>query len=127
MLEETAKALAKGKNFAVLATLLPSGQPQAQVVWLDADDDYVLIGTDTRRQKFRNIERDPRVTVTIIDAENPYHYAEVRGRVVDMIKGPEAQSSVDELSHKYLGHPFSGEAIGEFVILKIESDRSWIQ
>jgi PPOX class probable F420-dependent enzyme len=127
MLDETAKTLAKDKNFAVLTTLMPSGHPQTQVMWVDANDDHVLINTEVHRQKFHNIERDPRVTVTIIDAANPYHYAEVRGRVVETVRGPAARSHIDELSEKYIGKPYQGEIKSERVILKIEPERSRAQ
>jgi PPOX class probable F420-dependent enzyme len=127
MLDEIAKTLAKDKNFAVLTTLLPSGQPQSQVMWVDADDDYLLINTEAHRQKFHNIERDPRVTVTIIDASNPYHYAEVRGRVIEVVRGDAARSHIDELSQKYTGGPYKPEIVSERVILKIASDRSRAQ
>src|SRR5580698_6410182 len=111
MLNDEIKALAKAKNVAVLTTLMPDGQPQSQVMWVDADDDHVLINTEVHRQKFRNVERDPRVTVTIIDAETAYHYAEVRGRVVETVRGPEARAHIDELSQKYMGVPYRGDIV----------------
>ena len=81
MLDDTAKTLAQAKNFAALTTLFPDGQPQTQMMWVDADDEHILINTEVHRAKYKNIERDPRVTVVVFDADNPYHYAEVRGRV----------------------------------------------
>jgi len=127
MLDETAKLLAQDKNFAVFTTLMASGHPQSQVMWVDADEDFVIINTEVHRQKFRNIERDPRVTVTIIDGSNPYHYAEVRGRVVDTVRGPEARAHIDALSQKYMGAPYGGEIVSERVILKIVPERSRTQ
>ena len=59
------KALATGKNFAALTTMLPSGQPQTQIMWVDADDEHVLINTELHRAKFRAMESDPNVTVII--------------------------------------------------------------
>jgi PPOX class probable F420-dependent enzyme len=123
MLDDTAKALAQGKNFAAFTTLLPGGQPQTQVMWVDADDEHVLINTEVHRQKFKNIERDPRVTVTIIDADNPYHYAEVRGEVVEKLLGTTARDHIDHLSEKYLGHPYATTIQSERVILKIAPTR----
>jgi PPOX class probable F420-dependent enzyme len=82
--------LARGKNFAALTTLLPDGHPQTQVMWVDADDDHLLINTEVHRQKFKNVERDPRVTLTIWDMEDPYRFVEVRGEVVGEVKGPES-------------------------------------
>jgi len=62
------------------------------------------------------------VTVAVFDAANPYHYAEVRGRVVEEVRGDAARSHIDELSQKYMGTPY-GQPIGsERVILKIAPD-----
>lgn len=123
MLDDTAKALAQGRNIAAFTTLLPGGQPQTQVMWVDADDEHVLINTEVHRQKFKNIERDPRVTVTIIDAENPYHYAEVRGEVVEKVLGATAREHIDRLSEKYVGVPYATPIQSERVLLKIAPSR----
>ena len=72
MLEEGVRRLAKGKNFAAFTTLLPDGQPMTHVMWVDCDDEHVLINTERHRQKAKNIRRDPRVTVTIWDQAEPY-------------------------------------------------------
>ena len=117
-------ALATTKNFAALTTLMPDGQPQTQIMWVHADDDHVLINTEVGRQKFRNVQRDPRVTVTVFDGKNPYRYVEARGRVVESVDGDAARADIDELSQKYLGTPYGG-AIGPGgrVILRIEVDK----
>lgn len=121
MIDDTVKQLAQQPNFATLSTLMPDGQPQTQVMWVDADDDHVLINTEVGRQKWRNVERDPRVTVTVIDRENPYHYAEVRGRVVEVVRGDEARAHIDRLSNKYFGRDYDPAMIKtERVILRIE-------
>ncbi len=123
MLDDTVKALAKGKNFAALTTLLPDGQPQTQIMWVDADEEHVLINTEVHRQKFKNVTRDPRATVTIIDSGNPYHYAEVRGRVVETVRGEQARAHIDDLSQKYNGTPYQNPITSERVILKIAPAR----
>lgn len=113
-------ALAQGKNFATLTTMLPSGYPMTHVMWVDADEEHVLINTEIHRAKYKNIKRDPRVSVTIIDAGNPYKYAEVRGDVVEEIRGQEARDDIDRLSRKYNGTDYDPSAItSERVILKI--------
>ncbi len=123
MLDPKVKALATDANFAVLTTLMPDGQPQTQMMWVHADDEHVLINTEVHRQKFKNVERDPRVTVMVIDRENPYSYAEVRGRVVETVRGDEARADIDALSQKYLGQPYGTQIQSERVILKITPDR----
>ena len=62
--------LAAGKNFAVLTTLMADGSAQTHVMWVDTDGEHLLMNTERHRQKFRNIEHDPRVTVTLIDRRN---------------------------------------------------------
>ena len=127
MLDPKVKALATDANFAVLTTLMPDGQPQTQMMWVHADDEHVLINTEVHRQKFKNVERDPRVTVMVIDRENPYSYAEVRGRVVETVRGDEARADIDALSQKYLGQPYGTEIQSERVILKIAPDRQHLR
>ena len=120
MLDETLRRLAtEGKNIASVTTLLRDGTPQTTPMWVDADDDHLLLNTEVHRQKFKNIERDPRVTVTIWDASNPYEYAELRGRVVDTVRGPEARSHIDQLSQKYNGTDYPNPIQSERVILKV--------
>jgi PPOX class probable F420-dependent enzyme len=123
MLDQTVRDLASGPNFAAFTTLMPSGHPQTHVMWVGCDDDHVLINTEVHRQKYRNVTADPRVTVTIIDAGNPYHYAEVRGRVVGTITGERARAHIDELSMKYRGAPYAAAIKSERVVLQIEPER----
>ena len=119
--------LARGQNFAALTTLLPGGHPQTQVMWVDANGQHLLINTEVHRQKFRNVERDPRVTVTIWDKEDPYRFVEVRGEVVEKVKGQEAKDHIDELSQKYRGKPYQPRIQSERVVLRIAPSRQVIR
>lgn len=120
--------LARGRNFATLSVLLSSGQPMTHVMWVDADDEHVLINTEIHRAKFRAVERDPRVTVTIWELEDPYHYAEVRGRVVEIVRGPVAREHIDALSRKYRGRDYDQASItSERVLLRIAPDRQQVR
>lgn len=123
MLDPKARTLAEGANFAVLTTVLPDGQPQSHVMWVGTDGEHLLINTEVHRQKFRNVERDPRVTVTVIDADDFYSFVEVRGEVVDTVRGPDARAHIDELSRKYLGKDYPNPITSERVILKIRPTR----
>ena len=87
------KTFASGKNFAALTTMGADGQPSTHMMWVDADDDHLIINTEVHRQKFKNLTRDPRATVTVIDVENPYRYIEARGHVVGTIGGDEARGT----------------------------------
>ena len=119
--------LARGQNFAAITTLLPGGHPQTQVMWVDADGDHLLVNTEVHRQKFRNVERDPRVTLMIWDKEDPYCFIEVRGEVVEKVRGPEARKHIDELSKKYRGLPYQTPIRSERVVLRIAPLRQVIR
>lgn len=122
------KALAQAKNFAAFTTLLPGGQPMTHVMWVDADDEHILINSELGRQKVTNVTKDPRVTVTVIDSTNPYRYAEVRGVVVEQVTGPRAWAHIDELSQKYHAKPYDPNAIKtERVILVIDPRRQLVR
>ena len=115
--------LATAANFAAFTTLMADGQPQTQLMWVHASDDHLLINTEVGRQKFRNVERDPRVTVTVFDPAAPYRYVEARGRVTGTVGGDEARRQIDELSHKYTGGPYANPIGSDRVILQITPDR----
>jgi PPOX class probable F420-dependent enzyme len=119
-LDPRARELAQAPNFATISVILRSGRPMTHVMWVDADEDHVLINTEAHRAKFRAVERDPRVTVTIWQRDDPYTYAEVRRRVVATIRGQEARAHIDSLSRKYRGKDYDDSAItSERVILRI--------
>ena len=127
-LHPTVLELARERNFAALTTMLPDGHPQTQVMWVDADDQHILINTEVHRQKFRNVERDPRVTVTIWDKEDPYRFVEVRGEVVEKVTGPEARKHIDKLSQKYRGRPYQQSRIrSERAVLRISPSRQVVR
>ena len=87
---------------------------------IDAQGDELLVNTEVHRAKFKAVERDPRVTLAIWDATNPYTFAEVRWRVVRTTLGPEARAHIDALSRKYRGHDYDGSIItSERVIVHI--------
>jgi PPOX class probable F420-dependent enzyme len=123
-LDDDAVRLAKGKNFATVATLMPDGRPQALLTWVDTDGDHLLVNTEPQRQRARNVARDPRVTLLIRDENDPWDWVEVRGRVVDTVDGQEARDHIDELSRKYLGKDYANP-IGPQgrVILRVAPDK----
>lgn len=124
MLDPEIRKLAEGPNFAFLATLDDSGKPAGHAMWVDADGDHLVVNTEVERAKFRYVNRDPHVSVTIIDRDNPYHSVEVRGRVSETITGREAREHIDRLSYKYNNSPYDDAWISsERVILKIKPER----
>jgi PPOX class probable F420-dependent enzyme len=94
--------LFKKKAFAHLATLMPGGQPQVTPVWVDYDGRHIMINTAQGRQKDKNLQRDGRVALSILDPDNPYRYLEVRGHIAERsVKG--ADEHIDAMAKKYLG------------------------
>lgn len=93
----------EGRSFACLTTLGPDGAPMTNPVWIDSDGQYLLVNTEVHRQKYRNVERDPRVTVLIVGESSPIDYVEVRGELADVVLGPEARAHIDAMAKKYLG------------------------
>lgn len=123
-LDPEVRALAQDEpNFATITTLFEDGSPQTQVMWVGADDDHVLINTEVHRAKYRNVQGDARVVVTIWDRESPYRYAEVRGRVVGEVRGQPARDHIDALSRRYRGADYGTQIQSERVILQIAPDR----
>jgi PPOX class probable F420-dependent enzyme len=79
-LNDEIRRLLDGRHFAVLATINPDGGPQTSAMWVGRDGDDVLFSTLAGRRKHRNLLRDPRASVTILDSDDPYNYVELRGR-----------------------------------------------
>jgi len=114
--------LARGANLASLTTLMPGGAPVASVVWVDADEagDRLLVNTERHRLKYRNVLRDPRVHLLVVDHADDGHYASVRGVVDDHVFGQPALDHIDRLAKKYTGTRFDDTRIvSERVILSV--------
>lgn len=96
------------KAFAHLATLNPDGTPQVTPVWVDYDGTHIRFNTAKGRVKEKNLRRNPRVALALMDPDNPYRYLRVSGRVTDVIEQG-ADQHIDALAKKYLGkdkYPF---------------------
>lgn len=99
-LNDKQKELLASKNVGHLATINPDGSAQVTPVWFEYDGEHLIFNSEQKRLKSRNLARDPRVTLTITDAANPYQYVELRGRVVDA--SPD-ETAIDRLAKKYIG------------------------
>ncbi|MEP7023160.1 MAG: PPOX class F420-dependent oxidoreductase, partial [Actinomycetota bacterium] len=107
-------------NFATVATVQPGGEPQTSVVWVRRDGDDVLFSTIKGRRKYANLIRDPRVSVLVLDAADPYLYCEIRG-TAGLTDDPGAEL-IEELAIKYTGRSF-GERPGEQrVVVRVRPD-----
>lgn len=98
---EATLRLLDGRNYAVLGTVNPDGSPQTSAMWVGRDGSDLLFSTVAGRVKHRNMLRDPRVSVTVLDSADPENYVELRGRVS---MTPDVGRRVDtQLSWKYDG------------------------
>ena len=88
------------KAFANLATVMPDGSPQVTPVWIDREGGLVRFNSARGRQKDRNVRRNPRVSLSIVDPDNPYRYMQIRGRVVEITEDG-ADAHIDSLAKKY--------------------------
>ena len=99
---ESHRDLLTGPIHGILTTMMPDGQPQSSIVWVDYDGAHVLINTTLERQKGRNMLANPKVTLLVIDPDNSSRWIEVRGRVVE-ITGSCAEAHADKLTQLYTG------------------------
>ena len=116
-------ALFDGKNFAFVATLMKDGSPQITPTWIDIENNIILVNTAEGRIKHKNVSRDPRVAVSVVDEKNPYNMITIRGRVVEQTTTG-ADEHIDKLAKKYLGvdkYPFRSST-EKRIILKIKPE-----
>ena len=113
------KRLIDAANIAHLATLEADGSPKVDPVWLGREGDRLLVATDRRSRKAQNVERDPRVALSLVSRENPYEQLLIRGRVVEARDDAEL-AGLDALSRAYLGGPFPRRRWSSRVLYVIE-------
>jgi PPOX class probable F420-dependent enzyme len=99
---ETHEDLLMSDALAHVATLGPQGEPHNNPVWFGWDGEHIRFSQTKTRQKYRNVGREPRVALSIVDPENPYRYLEVRG-VVERIDEDPDLDFINSMSSKYLG------------------------
>ncbi|MFB5630186.1 MAG: PPOX class F420-dependent oxidoreductase [Nitrosopumilaceae archaeon] len=114
-------------NLIFLATIMKDGSPQLSPVWGDFEDGYVLVNTAEGRIKHKNVQRDPRVAISVVDKENPLNMTTIRGKVESIIPDYEYQHA-NKLTKKYMGkdsYPFKqpGE---KRIIFKIIPERVFV-
>ncbi len=110
--EGRAAELLSGKNHAVVSTLRKDGSIHSTVVWVGGEDGKPTVNSAVGRVWPSNLERDPRITITVYDPQNPYEYVEVRGRAGAGDTSEEADRHIDALAKKYMDadtYPFRQE------------------
>ncbi len=116
--------LLESKALAHIATVGPKGEPQNNPVWFDWDGSHILFSQTKGRQKFHNLQREPRVAISIVDPANPYRYLEVRGKVVRVDEDPDKQF-INKMAKKYLDqdvYPYNQPG-DERVVLVVEPEK----
>ena len=117
------RRLLERPNYAHLATLLPDGAPHSVPVWIDVEGtDKVVILTGPGSRKARNVGRDPRVAISIIDVGQPYASVLIRGQVVELIDGDRAWDIIDRIAKKYTGQPYPLRT--DRIVLLIQPDHA---
>lgn len=124
--------LFQGKNFAFVSTLMKDGSPQITPTWVDIEknNEYsILVNTAEGRIKHKNLSRDPRLAISIVNGGNPYEMVTIRGKVTEQITQAAAEEHIDKLAKKYLGvDKYPGRFPGEKrVILRIKPEKIFYQ
>ena len=119
------RALFEGANIGHVATTLPSGAPHSVPVWVGIEDGRIAFLTGPGSRKARNLDRDPRLAISITRHDQPYEMAHVRGRVAERVDGDEAFEVIDRLAHKYTGQPYPLRS--DRVVFLVEPERAWAQ
>lgn len=122
-LEPPVRSLLSRPNFAHLSTLMADGSPNNSPVWIDLQDDRILISSEEGSLKVRNLRRDPRVALSIVDFHDPYEEVQIRGRVVE-IRDDSKSEFLDQISHKYIGKNYPDRNLEGVLVLVIEVDKA---
>lgn len=122
-LSDDIKRLLDRPNFAHLATIMADGSPQSAPVWVSREGDRILIGTSEGSLKGKNTRRDPRVALSVVDFEDPYVEAQLRGRVVERRPDPTFKLK-DATARKYTGKDFPWRNPEGQVTFVVEVDRA---
>lgn len=122
-LDPKVHALLSRPNFAHLSTLMPDGSPNTTPVWIGVRDDRILIGSGESSLKVRNLRRDPRLALSVIDFHDPYEEVQIRGRVSEFREDSKFEI-MDEISHKYIGKKFPFRNPEGRVVLVIEVEKA---
>ncbi len=118
-LSDGAKKLLDGANFAHLSTLQADGAPKVEPVWVAREDDLVLVTSDANTRKGKNLARDPRVALSIVDQANPYEQLLIRGRVVE-VRPDDDLAFLDAIALRYTSAEFPRRKLKQRVVYVIE-------
>ena len=117
--------LIDGPNIAHIATLLPDGAPHTVPIWIDREGDRIAFLTGPGSRKARNLDRDPRVALSLTKRDDWTTMAHIRGRVVERIEGDRAWEIVDRIAQKYIPVPYPRDE--ERIVYLVEPERAFAQ
>lgn len=125
---DRAREILQAPNFCHITTLRKDGTPAGVVVWAHPEGDTIVLNSAEGRAWPTNVQRDPRIALTVANAENPYEFVSVQGRVVEVT--PEgADEHIDALAKKYMdadSYPFRQEGEVRLRIV-VEPDKVTVQ
>ena len=125
VIPESHKDLLETSALASVATVGPDGSPQVNPVWFGWDGTLITFSQTKTRQKYKNLQKDGRIALSIVDPVNPYRYLEVRGKVVEFVEDPD-KAFIDSMANKYLGqekYPCSQPG-DERIVVVVEPERA---
>jgi PPOX class probable F420-dependent enzyme len=123
-LPDDVRALLDGPNYAHVATLMPDGSPHSVPVWIGLEAGRVAFLTSPDSRKARNLERDPRVAISVTAHDRPFTMASVRGRA-QRLEGDAAWEVIDRIAHKYTGQPYPLRT--DRVVFLVDPEHAWAQ
>jgi PPOX class probable F420-dependent enzyme len=123
-LPDDVRALLEGPNYAHVATLMPDGSPHSVPVWIGVEAGRVAFLTSPDSRKARNLERDPRVAISVTAHDRPFTMASIRGRA-QRVEGDAAWEVIDRIAHKYTGQPYPLRT--DRVVFLVDSEHAWAQ
>lgn len=125
MIPESHKDLLETTALANVATIGPDGEPQVNPVWFSWDGEHLLFSQTKTRQKYRNIGREPRIAVSIVDPTNPFRYLEIRGTVAHIEEDPNLDF-INAMAKKYMGmdkYPYH-QPSDERIVVHVEPEHT---
>jgi len=122
---EAYRDLFEGKAFGNFATVMPDGTPHVTPVWVDYDGEHVLVNSVQGRRKIKNVSRDPKVGLSVLDPDDPYRYVSIQGEVTT-VTSDGAVEHINDLARRYMGveeYPNLGQEDGARVVVEITPNR----
>jgi len=122
-LQPEVQSLLSRPNFAHLSTLMPDGSPNTTPVWMGLEGDRIVICTGEESLKARNLRRDPRLSISVVEFENPYEEVQIRGHVIEF-RDDSKLETMDKISYRYIGAPFPMREYPNRIAIVIEVEKA---